>query len=118
MSQAPVNDLSVSGVVVYRVISGLTLLGAIVEPSWRRVIWGALAWALFVAADKFKDVEKIKKKERDLTEIRMRREALNTDIADAAGQYRLITEHIAAAFENALSQISTYVKDASPTRNR
>ncbi len=101
---------------VYIALSAVCLLAAMVDPSWRRFAWATFAFAFIFAADKIKDVEKAKRKERIETENRMTQQMLEGWEASLGGRYELLTSKIADTSDVLLKQLSTYVRDASPTR--
>lgn len=101
---------------VYIALSAVCLFAAMVEPTYRRFAWAAFAFAFICAADKIKDVEKAKRKERIETENRMTKEMLEGWDKSLGERYKQFTTQIAATSEILLKQLSTYVRDASPTR--
>jgi hypothetical protein len=112
------NNPDISVQKVFYALALITIVVASFQPSVERIIWTLFGVAFLVAADKIKDVEKAKRKEREQTEIRMIRAQVDEDKAGSDATYAFLREQIALAHERSLNQVSTYVKDASPTRKR
>lgn len=94
----------------------VTLIAASFQSLGMRLIWTGFAIAFLIAADRCKDIERAKWKARMDTEIRMEKEMLAGWEASLEGRYQFTIEQIGIAFKSALAQLSTYVKDASPTK--
>lgn len=100
----------------FYLLAMFTLIVASFEHLGMRLIWTGFAIAFLVAADRVKDIERAKWKTRMDTEIRMEKEMLAGWENSLEERYAFTTKQIGNAFERALDKLSTYVKDASPTR--
>lgn len=101
---------------VYFVLALITFVVASYRPTWERLVWDLFGVAFLIAADKIKDIERAKWKVRETTEIEMRKEINEEFSKSLDNRYDNMIKQIAKAFEISFKQVSTYVKDASPTR--
>jgi hypothetical protein len=100
----------------FQLLAAITLIGASLQSLFQRVVWTSFALTLIYAADKLKDIERAKQKERDETEIRMEKARLQGWKDSLGEQQTFLTEQLAKGNQAVLGQVSTYVKDVSPTR--
>jgi hypothetical protein len=92
------------------------LVAAMADTSWHRYAWVFFGLSFICAFDFIKDVEKAKRKERDMTEIRMKQDWLEGWEKSQDEKYALVTQQIAATSDTLLRQLATYVRVGTPDR--
>lgn len=101
---------------VYVALSAGCLVGAMVDMSWRRFIWAGFAFAFLFGADAIKDVEKVKRKAEDLTEIRMKQTMLEGWEKSQDRNTELITNAVTHTSDSLLKQLATYIRVGIPDK--
>lgn len=109
-----------NGMLAYRALAVVSLLAAIIEPRWslHSFCWIIIGVALWIAAERFKDVAKIKAKAQAETTTALQKQYADQAKADIDSYYGRMSTIIANAYETAQKQLAVYIRDSSPTRQR
>lgn len=102
---------------IYMALGVVCLLAAMVDSSWYRYAWVLFGLAFIIATDLIKDVEKTKRKERALTEIRMKQEWLDAAHESEDARDERFVNAITRTSEPLLKQLATYVRVGTPDCN-
>jgi hypothetical protein len=99
---------------IYVALSVVCLVAAMADMSWRRYVWATFAFAFLFGADAIKDVEKVKRKAEDLTEIRMTKQMLEGWEKSQDRNTELITNAVTHTSDSLLKQLATYIRVGTP----
>jgi DNA-directed RNA polymerase subunit F len=102
---------------LYWICAFIAIVGANFRDSTSdSVIFTIVGFGFIVAANRMKDIDKAKAKERDLTETRIRLEMARDFEKSLGPRHDFVREHITKTVEQVMGQVAIAVKDISPTR--